>query len=77
MTGPPTRLLYLGESVTLARPMGRVYARMEDGTWAGFRAVAWLASQDSDSQMTKVTPTRDTCVYMRVEPSRLRRRLID
>lgn len=65
--GPAHKALYLGESVTLARPMGRVYARMEDGTWAGFRAVAWLASQDSDSQMTKVTPTRDTCVYMRVE----------
>lgn len=44
-----------------------MYARMEDGTWAGFRAVAWLASQDSDPQTTKVTPTRDTCVYMRVE----------
>lgn len=65
--GPAHKALYLGESVTLAKPMGRVYARMEDGTWAGFRAVAWLASQDSDSQMTKVTPTRDTCVYMRVE----------
>lgn len=65
--GPAHKALYLGESVTLARPMGRVYARMEDGTWADFRAVAWLASQDSDSQMTKVTPTRDTCVYMRVE----------
>lgn len=65
--GPAHKALYLGESVTLARPEGRVYARMEDGTWAGFRAVAWLASQDSDSQMTKVTPTRDTCVYMRVE----------
>lgn len=65
--GPAHKALYLGESVTLARPMGRVYARMEDGTWAGFRAAAWLASQDSDSQMTKVTPTRDTCVYMRVE----------
>lgn len=65
--GPAHKALYLGESVTLARPMGRVYARMEDGTWAGFRAVAWLASQDSDSQMTKVTLTRDTCVYMRVE----------
>lgn len=65
--GPAHKALYLGESVTLARPMGRVYARMEDGTWAGFRAVAWLASQDSDSQMTKVTPTRDICVYMRVE----------
>ena len=65
--GPAHKALYLGESVTLARPMGRVYARMEDGTWAGFRAVAWLASQDSDSQTTKVTPTRDTCVYMRVE----------
>lgn len=65
--GPAHKALYLGESVTLSRPMGRVYARMEDGTWAGFRAVAWLASQDSDSRMTKVTPTRDTCVYMRVE----------
>lgn len=65
--GPAHKALYLGESVTLARPMGRVYARMEDGTWAGFRAVAWLASQDFDSQITKVTPTRDTCVYMRVE----------
>lgn len=65
--GPAHKALYLGESVTLARPMGRVYARMEDGTWAGFRAVAWLASQDSDSKMTKVTLTRDTCVYMRVE----------
>lgn len=65
--GPAHKALYLGESVTLARPTGRVYARMEDGTWAGFRAVAWLASQDSDSQITKVTPTRDTCVYMRVE----------
>lgn len=65
--GPAHKALYLGESVTLARPMGRVYARMEDGAWAGFRAVAWLASQDSDSQITKVTPTRDTCVYMRVE----------
>ena len=65
--GPAHKALYLGESVTLAKPMGRVYARMEDGTWAGFRAVAWLASQDSGSQMTKVTPTRDTCVYMRVE----------
>lgn len=65
--GPAHKALYLGESVTLARPMGRVYARMGDGTWAGFRAVAWLASQNSDSQMTKVTPTRDTCVYMRVE----------
>lgn len=65
--GPAHKALYLGESVTLAKPMGRVYARMEDGTWAGFRAAAWLASQDSDSQMTKVTPTRDTCVYMRVE----------
>ena len=51
--GPAHKALYLGESVTLARPMGRVYARMEDGTWAGFRAVAWLASQDSDSQMTR------------------------
>lgn len=65
--GPAHKALYLGESVTLARPTGRVYARMEDGTWAGFRAVAWLAAQDSDTQMTKVTPTRDTCVYMRVE----------
>ena len=65
--GPAHKAIYLGESVTLARPEGRVYARMEDGTWAGFRAVAWLASQDSDSQITKVTPKRDTCVYMRVE----------
>lgn len=65
--GPAHKALYLGESVTLAKPTGRVYARMEDGTWAGFRAVAWLASQDSDSPITMVTPTRDTCVYMRVE----------
>lgn len=65
--GPAHKALYLGESVTLARPMGRVYARMEDGTWAGFRAVAWLASQDTDSQITKVTPAGDTCVFMRVE----------
>lgn len=65
--GPAHKALYLGESVTLARPTGRAYARMEDGTWAGFRAVAWLASQDTDSQITKVTPKRDTCVYMRVE----------
>ena len=65
--GPAHKALYLGESVTLARPMGRVYARMKDGTWAGFRAVAWLADSDSETQMSKVTPTRDTCVYMRVE----------
>lgn len=65
--GPAHKALYLGETVALARPEGRVYARMEDGTWAGFRAVAWLAAQDSDTQISKVTPTRDTCVYMRVE----------
>ena len=40
---------------------------MEDGAWAGFRAVAWLADPDSETQMSKLTPTRDTCVYMRVE----------
>lgn len=65
--GPAHKALYLGESVALSRPSDKVFAHMDDGTWAGFRAVAWLASQDSEDGRGTVRPSRDTTVYMRVE----------